>query len=173
MGVTSGETRVGPLLIDLDTCARCPECVVTCTYDGHPGNNGVFRLREVATWSAVCRQCRSGSCIAACPTRALERRDDGRLHRYALRCIACMSCSVACPFGTILPELLPHLHAQCDLCADRRDGCTDCARTCPYDAIRCCPSGDCDEPSAVRVADGLLARARRWAKDESHEGGAP
>ena len=108
------------LVIDLDICHDCDECVVECRYHFRPmpADHGLRGLRERATFLLVCRRCEAPSCIAACAFDALERRDDGVLERHNLRCVSCMMCAHACPFGTILPDMLPFYDTPCDPCLE-------------------------------------------------------
>ena len=60
------------------------------------------------------------------------------LDRYSMRCTSCKSCTVACPFGAIYPELVDYKTSQCDYCFDRSDENTPplCATTCKQNAIQ-------------------------------------
>lgn len=107
------------LFIDLEKCRECGECKVSCSYFYHPFNDGVMVLRELAEFATTCRHCDEAPCVRSCPTDALEKLEDGILKRYNLRCVSCKSCSYACPFGTILPELLPYAVSRCDFCIGR------------------------------------------------------
>ena len=124
------------LFIDLEEL-RKNEIPVKCSYLYHPDNNGVLTLRELATYAVICRQCELANCIEACPKEALEKQENGVLKRYNLRCIGCKSCSIACPFGTILPELLPFYTAGCDFCLGRTPevDVPDCVKSSPGNAI--------------------------------------
>ena len=101
------------LIIDLAKCDQCESCGVSCGFhDCRPDNaegqvGPMLSLREKVTFELVCRRCQSASCILACPFDALEKTDDGVIKRHNLRCVSCKSCAIACPFGTIYPELLP------------------------------------------------------------------
>lgn len=120
------------LLIDLELFRRDKKIETTCTYFYHPNNDGVKAIREMATYAVICRQCEYANCVQSCPKEALEKQPDGLLKRYNLRCIACKNCSIACPFGTILPELVPFYTSQCDFCLQRisEAGIPDCVKTC-------------------------------------------
>jgi Fe-S-cluster-containing dehydrogenase component len=91
----------------------------------------VILLREIATFSLVCRRCEEGTCVLSCPKDALERQETGMVKRYNMRCISCKSCSFACPFGTIYPEVIPYVVAGCDYCRDRVQNQNPlCVRSC-------------------------------------------
>jgi len=161
------------LVIDLETCQRCDDCIVECRYHYRalPADHGIRGLRERATYLLVCRRCEEASCMAACAFDALERRDDGVLERHNLRCVSCMACAHACPFGTILPEMLPFYETPCDYCLDAA-GAEEpaCVASCrrgglEYREVR--P----DEHSVHVVDEHLAARARKWEKREPPKGG--
>ena len=156
------------IVIDLDTCHQCADCVVECRYHHRPlpADHGVRGLRERATYLLVCRRCEEPSCIAACAFDALERGADGVLERHNLRCVSCMMCAHACPFGTILPDMLPFYETPCDYCLDA--GGQD-----PPPCVASCRRGGLEyrevgrEESSVHVVDDhFAARARRWVKRE-------
>jgi Fe-S-cluster-containing dehydrogenase component len=126
------------LFVDLELCAKCPECVARCDYFYHPENNGITSVRERAVLSVICRRCENPVCVSACTKDALEKDADGVLRRYNMRCVGCKSCSIACPFGTLIPEIIPYAVSVCDYCLDKVHGeeVPTCVETCPLNAIR-------------------------------------
>jgi len=125
------------LFIDLEGCSKCRDCTVSCSYFYHPDNNGINSLRELAHFALICRHCEEAPCVKVCPKEALEKQKDGLLKRYSMRCVACRSCIVACPFGTIYPEVIPYLLSSCDYCLDRANRKLPlCVETCPEKVIR-------------------------------------
>ena len=125
------------LFIDLEKCYKCGKCEAKCSYYYHPENDGYVRLLALAAQEHVCRRCDNAPCVTSCPWEALEKREDGILDRYSMRCTSCKSCSVACPFGVIYPELVGYKTSQCDYCFDRSDEDTPplCVTTCDQKAI--------------------------------------
>jgi Fe-S-cluster-containing dehydrogenase component len=161
----------GPLLrIDLDVCfmASCATCTAVCSYPAHPHNNGVLALRELAGYAVVCRRCEHPHCVDACPRQALEQRPElgNMLVRHHLRCVGCRSCSHACPYGTILPELVPYLTHNCDFCAGRssRDNPPQCVVTCPHQALSVWPGGD-ELPEQTYRIGRLLVHSSHWRRE--------
>ena len=77
---------------------------------------------------------------AACPKDALERQQSGVVKRYNMRCVGCKSCILACPFGTLFPEVINYITAHCDYCLSQLK--TDpeyqplCVRTAPPGSFR-------------------------------------
>jgi Fe-S-cluster-containing dehydrogenase component len=159
------------LVLDLDTCSRCPECVVRCSYYYHPDNRGIDRLRELATYSLVCRRCEQGTCVQACPVDALERDESGVLRRHGMRCIGCRSCAHACPFGTIYTDLLPYALSGCDLCLDRAESESPvCVRTCPYGALEYRDADEDADAGLHLVDDRLAVRSHAWTRHPPAKG---
>ena len=110
--------RKKKLIINLDLL-RKEKVDYSCSYPFHHRNNGLDYLFELATYSSICRHCEEGTCVRACPVDALYKSETGILKRYNLRCVSCKSCSIACPFGTIIPEILPYRVSLCDYCLNR------------------------------------------------------
>ena len=66
------------IVIDLETCQQCDECLVDCGYHYRvlPADHGIRGLRERATYLLICRRCEEPSCIRACAFDALEQTLD-------------------------------------------------------------------------------------------------
>ena len=164
------------LFIDLDICASgdCKECVIECSYFYHqqaPGNNGIISVAELATYALVCRRCEEAHCLNACPVEALEQQKekDKLLVRHSMRCISCKSCSHACPYGAIYPELVPLLIHNCDFCLDRREWLNDplCIKTCPYAALSL-KSADIElDENTFLVGDNLIVHSTHWDREKA------
>ena len=157
------------LIIDLDRCDSCETCAVSCGYfyRAHEGDHGVVALRERATFALVCRRCEEPSCVDACRFEALERRPDGILERYNLRCVSCGCCAQACPFGTIYPDLLSFYVTTCDYCIGLGgDAEPPCVAGCAKDAITYRDVGD-DEEDVHLLDEHLAVRARAWQRAEA------
>lgn len=159
--------------IDLDVCAtgECKKCVTRCSYFYHPANNGVISVAELATYALVCRRCEAPHCVPSCPVEALEQQKEKNklLIRHNMRCISCKSCSHACPYGTIYPELVPLFIHNCDFCLDRRSEKNEplCITTCPYGALSL---KDADEPldeSSFLVGDHIIVHSTHWSLEKA------
>jgi Fe-S-cluster-containing hydrogenase component 2/pSer/pThr/pTyr-binding forkhead associated (FHA) protein/CRP-like cAMP-binding protein len=138
------------LLIDLDRCTRCDECVKACATT----HGGVARFTRDGPRlghylvTMACRSCTDPKCMIGCPVGSIRRKDSLEIHIEDW-CIGCERCAAQCPFGNInVVELTasvtrpsaPTLQATvCDLCAGF-DG-PNCVYACPHDAaIRVNPS---------------------------------
>ena len=143
------------LLIDLDRCTRCDECVRACA-DAHGGvarftRDGPRLGRPLIT--LACRSCTDPKCMVGCPVGSIRREDSLQI-RIEDWCIGCQSCARQCPFGNINmvdvgggadpdlttivapadePQPEPVLRATvCDLCAGYSS--PNCVYACPHDA---------------------------------------
>ena len=140
-GLIHGESV---LLINLETCTRCDECVRACAdvHDGTPRfvREGVkFRNFSVPI---ACYQCTDPVCMIGCPTGAITR-PLGTLEVTIDRatCIGCENCARRCPWQNI--KMVPiektvvnqkgMLASKCDLCVGRDDG-PACVQMCPHGA---------------------------------------
>lgn len=155
------------LFIDLDACNDCAECRVSCQYFYHPQNNGVASLREYVTFALFCRRCEEAPCVNACYHQALEKQPDGILKRYKMRCTSCKSCSIACPFGTILADFIPYLDSRCDYCIGVTERLPKCILSCPEKAIEL-REMDVDDPAAgiYLVGANLAVRSYKWLRED-------
>lgn len=102
------------LLIDLDRLRdnRPGESSDQLRPDGvlseYPNKDGRKTIRELALFRYTCRRCEDAPCIAACPADALDKDDEGMIKRSTNLCIACKSCVVICPFGTMMSDFFEH-----------------------------------------------------------------
>jgi len=156
------------LFVDLDVCAsgKCKKCEIQCSYFHHPENNGILSVSELVTYYLVCRRCEEAHCVNACPVEALEQQEnkDKLLVRHNMRCVSCKSCSHACPYGTIYPELVPLLINNCDFCLDRRNEKDEplCVKTCSYGALSL-KKGDVElDKNTFLVGDNIIVHSTHW-----------
>ena len=91
------------LLLDLDKCTRCDECVKACA-DSHGGVTRVVRdgPRFGNFLVAVsCRSCHDPYCLTGCPVDAIHREGHTLEVRIDDHCIGCGLCAHNCPYGSI------------------------------------------------------------------------
>ncbi|HDN58883.1 MAG: 4Fe-4S ferredoxin [Candidatus Neomarinimicrobiota bacterium] len=130
------------LLIDIPALIESGKSVedIKCEYFYHRDNPGQFSLLEVAEFAVYCRQCKDAFCVLACPKEALEKMENGLVKRYNMRCVGCKSCILACPFGTIFPEVINYITAKCDYCLEQLKSNPDyvplCVKTSPNGAFK-------------------------------------
>jgi Fe-S-cluster-containing dehydrogenase component len=161
-----GKTK--KLLIDLDALEKDKDARIACSYFYHPDNDGLARIYELANFAIACRKCEDAPCVASCPKDALEKDEHKILRRYSMRCIACKTCSHACPFGTIYSETIPYLIPQCDYCIDRLAAGNQptCAESCQSDAIQYGEFHEDAKQGIYAVGDSLLVKVKKWERQQ-------
>lgn len=141
------------VFIDPTRCVGCRSCELACA-TAHSQSQDLFtaikeyprpkpRIHVVYIWDLGlpsplnCRHCEQAPCIEVCPTRALERDQDGAVILNPLKCIGCLTCGVACPFGVPELDIYNKIMIKCDLCIDRRrEGkIPACVEACPTGAL--------------------------------------
>ncbi len=139
------------LVIDMDVCTRCDECVRGCA-DTHGGRPRFVREGDkYENWliTKACYHCHDPVCLVGCPTGAIHRASVGDVVEIVDNlCIGCKACANNCPYDAIvmhetgevwaqnmIPELLrgkPRLLAsKCDLCYKTNHG-PACVQNCPH-----------------------------------------
>ncbi|MEO5721356.1 MAG: cyclic nucleotide-binding domain-containing protein, partial [Chthoniobacterales bacterium] len=141
------------MLIDLDRCTRCDDCVRACAAS-HDNNPKFIRHGQVQNGIMVanaCMHCVDPVCMIGCPTGAIHRDAlGGEVVINDLTCIGCATCANSCPYDNIQMVQIrdeaglfivdeashtPILKAtKCDLCVDQLGG-PACVRACPHDAL--------------------------------------
>ena len=135
------------LYVDTNRCMGCRACETACKLEnGLPAGprytmvtetevveDGVDKLKFLPT---PCQHCGDAPCVKACPTGALQKRDDGIVFVDRKKCIGCHECLWACPFG--VPQYGENGRMQkCTMCMHRVDDGSRpaCSIACPAEAI--------------------------------------
>ena len=177
------------MIIDLDRCVSCQACVIACkmennvpdsTPESFKDKKMTFRTRvvplfkegrypnpRVDIYPVLCNQCDNPPCVAACPTGASYRRDDGIVLIDWEKCIGCRYCMAVCPYGQRSfiqldeprdyhnPEAIPPGNIKNRPPKGKVDKCTFCAHLVdkgqPPACVTACPAearifGDLDDP---------------------------
>ena len=154
------------LFVDLEKLQRCETIKADCSYYYSGKISGITRLREIGEFLHICRHCENAPCVNACPKEALERQSDGIIKRFTMRCISCMSCSLACPFGTIPLDTIPYITSQCDICIDTSDKEEPvCVKSCSIpDAVKFIEIEESEKDDIHLVGKHLAVHAKEWKK---------
>lgn len=175
------------LVINLDRCVRCGNCVRACharhTYTRLDRRGPIFRRRaamqeakhEHVMLPSSCRHCRDPECMIGCPTGAIQRFPDGDVDIND-NCIGCENCARKCPYGNITmrplaenerpsPEITKRA-IKCNLC--RGHAYSNCVHECPRGAIlRVDPLRYFEELALVMEAEQQDAIA--WSRGEAKQ----
>ncbi|HUF80568.1 MAG TPA: cyclic nucleotide-binding domain-containing protein, partial [Burkholderiales bacterium] len=91
------------MLIDLDRCTRCDDCVRACasTHDGNPRFIRQGPNQQGIQVTQACMHCHDPICMIPCPTGAIHRREGGEVVINDDTCIGCASCAENCPYHNI------------------------------------------------------------------------
>ncbi len=141
------------MLIDLDRCTRCDDCVRACaaTHDNNP--RFVRQGARYENWmiAGACMHCIDPVCMIGCPTGAIGRDETtGNVVINDQTCIGCGTCAASCPYSNIRmvdirdPGGAPVVDQQqgkpvqkatkCDFC-NQLPGGPACQNACPHDAL--------------------------------------
>jgi len=138
------------LVIDLNVCTRCDDCVRACS-ETHGGRPRFVREGDKygnLLIAKACYHCRDPVCLIGCPTGAIHRTNVGDVVAIEERiCIGCKACAMNCPYdaiqmhetGEVWPDnMIPQrlrgkprvLASKCDLCYTSSTG-PACVHNCP------------------------------------------
>lgn len=130
------------LKFKVSDCTTCNLCAIACSFK----NTGIINLKHsaikinpqmpdsLAVRINYCSQCVQAYCVEACPVKALNRVEDGRVVLTPDLCDTCQGeykCVSACKFSGIHNpgDGLPPV--KCDVC----NGDPQCVKVCPLQLI--------------------------------------
>ena len=140
------------LVIDLERCTRCDDCVRACasTHGGRPRFVREGEKYEGFLITRSCYHCEDPVCLIGCPTGAIRRANVGDVVEIEDSiCIGCSACAENCPYDAIvmhdmdevwsdsaLPKYLRgqprQVASKCDLCHTSPAG-PACVSSCPQE----------------------------------------
>jgi anaerobic carbon-monoxide dehydrogenase iron sulfur subunit len=125
------------LVVQPQYCIGCRACEMACAFThGDKGQPGKSRCLTLPVGKdeyvpMLCLQCDHAACVQVCPVSAIARNEDTNVVLVDMeKCIQCMACTVACPFGNMHVEIAKTEVVKCDLCAGFGDS-PRCAMFCP------------------------------------------
>lgn len=147
------EVLTRTIVVDVGRCLACRSCELACA-KAHAGFEDIVsavlsearlvpRIRVVDVEGhgvpVQCQHCVDAACVAACPTEALCRDEEtGVVLLDGDKCVACMACIIACPFGVIEWHEASESVVKCDLCEGIVGEGEEprCVAACPTGALR-------------------------------------
>jgi len=157
------------LVMDLETCTRCDDCVKACaaTHDGRPRFVREGDKVDNLLIPKSCYHCQDPVCMVGCPTGAIQRSGIGEMVRINDQiCIGCGTCANNCPYNSIvmhptgkswpndmLPSVLrgkdQRVASKCDLCqsAGHEPAC-----------VSNCPQGSASRVNSIEGFQLLLSK---------------
>jgi Fe-S-cluster-containing hydrogenase component 2/CRP-like cAMP-binding protein len=154
------------LLVDLDRCTRCDDCVRACAdvqADGFPRLSLEGPRFGNYLVAASCRKCADAACLVGCPVRSIHKGAAGQIVIESW-CVGCGMCAEQCPYQAIDVRALPAPKQGATLEGDAPPGPSERAVTC--DQCAAIPGGPrcvaaCAHDAARRVdARDFFARAK-------------
>ena len=195
------------MAIDLKACIGCHTCSVACkTANNLPkdmwwlnihtdgaavmdNSTGVFPNAQLSYTPINCMHCDNAPCVAACPTGATFKREDGIVMMDPDKCVGCGACVAACPYEGVrtlnteepgydvefalgaadAPKHKGNTVEKCTFCVNRVDKGEKpyCIDACP---ARCRVFGDLDDPQSEI---SILLRERKYTRLAEDKGTGP
>lgn len=136
------------VLVDVKKCLGCRSCELACAVEHSAGRNLFQAVRESPRprrriyvesvgKEAVpinCRHCDNSPCVAVCITRAMSKDQvTGIVSHDSKKCVSCLMCVMACPFGVITTTGQRDLVVKCDRCPGLSRPA--CVQSCPTGAL--------------------------------------
>lgn len=127
-------------------CLNCRLCEVYCKVAHSKTKNIIkaYTKEEPAPVSRICvegnndlslpvqcRHCEDPECVKACITGAMIKDTiTGIVTNDIDRCVGCLTCLIACPYGAII---VGDVALKCDLCQSEDEPA--CVKNCPNNAL--------------------------------------
>lgn len=174
MALKMKRTKRMAVVVDPSVCQGCHSCELECAV-AHSAAKSVygaalagerpgFRIHvesyEGKGVPVNCRHCEVAACMIACPTNAIYRNGpDEPVLIEDRRCIGCLMCVHACPFGVISVRLEHKGVMKCDLCIERLDEGLEpaCVVACPTRALAYAEDEESNRSKRQRAAQRLMA----------------
>jgi anaerobic selenocysteine-containing dehydrogenase/NAD-dependent dihydropyrimidine dehydrogenase PreA subunit len=134
----------------------CHACEVACKQENNlPKDVALIRIlankikaedgrhKIVYDWQ-ICRQCEKPPCAESCPVKAISSNEYGVVLIDEDKCIGCLLCLDACPFGAMAVHSAKGIPVKCSLCYNRlKIGMLPaCTNVCVARAIKISYAGD-------------------------------
>ena len=132
--------------VDEKWCLGCHLCEYTCAFANSGKKDMASALKNVrihprirveekdgVCFAVSCRHCTEPLCVKACISGAMSIKD-GVISVDRDKCVGCLSCVMACPYGAVLPGEEGPVQ-KCELCLNNSCRQPACVAGCPNRAI--------------------------------------
>lgn len=118
-------------MIDLDKCIRCHSCEIACKQE----NDLPVGVARIKIWTigprrikgqlhmdfipTICLQCDDPVCVLVCNANAISKHESGIVTIDREKCVGCMLCVHACPYGLMDFNQESKKAEKCDFCLSR------------------------------------------------------
>ena len=132
--------------VDEKWCLGCHLCEYNCAFANSGKKDMASALKNVrihprirveekdgVCFAVSCRHCTEPLCVKACISGAMSIKD-GVISVDMDKCVGCLSCVMACPYGAVLPGEEGPVQ-KCELCLNNSCGQPACVAGCPNRAI--------------------------------------
>jgi carbon-monoxide dehydrogenase iron sulfur subunit len=150
------------IVVDVDRCSGCRMCEAVCSFAHENAFSSsasrITVLKEDAfgfDLPVTCWHCTRCTALQSCPSRALNRNQEGLIQVDEEKCISCGKCVDACRAGAIRLHPERHTPLICDLCK----GKLLCVEKCPTKALTYSETATCQPKSSARILEETL---RKW-----------
>jgi len=164
-------TKRVALLVDTALCYGCYTCEIACKQEHNlPAGPRLIRVTKVGPrrvlgkltmdfYPVHCMHCAKPACLEACPVDAISKRPDGVVLFHTEKCIGCLACVEACPFGVPQYNSVNNVVQNCDLCIRRIDNGLKpaCVHHCPTGALFFGDVGTFEKQRGQRRAELVVA----------------
>ena len=136
--------------VDRNRCLGCKTCELQCAVERNSLSRALHEavcedplpIARVGVYGSSkhpfplqCRHCEQATCLAACPSGAMQRDpEQGLISIDQNKCRGCWMCVMTCPFGAIIPSRASHVAMKCDACMHMDEPA--CVAGCPAHALK-------------------------------------
>ena len=167
------ELEKNVIFIDPEKCMGCRNCEIACGVE-HSLSKEIYRapmekplpkprirvlVADIFNVPMRCQHCKDAPCINVCPTKALYKTDEGFVILTPEKCIGCLMCTLACPFGHPRYNIETKTIVKCDFCIDRVKAgkLPACVEACPTGALKYGKLEELLEEVAVEKAKQMIS----------------
>lgn len=134
---------------------------------GMDDGSGLKSILELAVFQFSCRKCSDAPCVDVCSAGALEKTEEGYISRSINLCIACKSCVVICPFGTMMNGFFSYHRDEEKLydVMDKKE-LELLIKNSPEGAVQVVDMEEDPKQHIFKLNDHILVKEQEWESDK-------